>query len=204
MDTISDKQRVANRANAKKSAGPRTPEGKAKSSANARKHCFSGVDFSIVKIEEREAINHLRDDLLADFQPVTSQETFALERIALAQHNLLRIARLEAGLGSAALNQALSSLGDETPFIPLHDELHVDPIQAREQNRAYCLAQGFDMMNRKNSATWALFLRYQAQAERHYVRATQEFERLKSLRPPSPKAISPNEPILQPRPQGRG
>jgi len=30
--------------------------------------------------------------------------------------------------------------------------------------------------------TWSLFLRYQAQAERHYRRAVEEFDRLKALR----------------------
>jgi len=202
MATTSAKQLAANRANAKKSTGPCTPEGKARSSQNARKHCFSGIDFAIVKIEEKEAIAHLRADLIATFQPANSQETFALERIAIAQHNLLRIARLEAGLGTAALNNALANMEDETPFVPLHNELHVDAVEAREQNRAYCLAQGFDMMNRRNSATWALFLRYQAQAERHYLRAIEQFERLKPLSRHQQQPISPNEPIWPAAEQG--
>jgi hypothetical protein len=34
----------------------------------------------------------------------------------------------------------------------------------------------------RQSNSWALFLRYSAQAERHYRRAVEEFERLKALR----------------------
>src|SRR5580698_6613312 len=43
---------------------------------------------------------------------------------------------------------------------------------------------------------WSIFLRYQAQAERQYRRALEEFERLKSL-----PNVLPNEPICTPEPQ---
>jgi hypothetical protein len=45
-------------------------------------------------------------------------------------------------------------------------------------------------------STGSLFLRYQAQAERHYCRAVEEFNRLKALR-----AELPNEPILEVQPE---
>ena len=41
-----------------------------------------------------------------------------------------------------------------------------------------------------------MFLRYQAQTERHYRRAVEEFERLKRLRPELP-----NEPIFEDQPE---
>ena len=66
------------------------------------------------------------------------------------------------------------------------------------QNRYYCLAHGFHSMNRENAATWALFLRYQTQAERQYRRAVEEFERLKALRPELENSETPNEPISIP------
>jgi hypothetical protein len=50
-------------------------------------------------------------------------------------------------------------------------------------------------MNRENSATWSLFLRYQTLAERQYRRAIEEFERLKALR-----SELPNEPIFDAQP----
>lgn len=195
-DPISDKQLAANRANASRSTGPRTPQGKVRSARNARKHGFAGTDFAIVKIEEREAVDRLRDDLITVYQPANSQETFAVERIALAQHTLLRLARLESGLCTVALNRALLSFESETPFVPLHEELHVNPEEIKAQNRCYYFAQGFHRMNIENSATWGLFLRYQAQFERQYRRAIEEFERLKALR-----GKLQNEAIFEPQPE---
>lgn len=212
MPKISDKQHAANQANATHSTGPRTPAGKARASRNARKHIFTASDFTIVKIEDLDAVEHLRQDLFATYQPVNSQEEFAIERLAITQHNLLRISRFEAGLCTAALNEALMIPADETPFVPLHDALQVPGEQVRVQNRYYCLAHGFHHMNRENSATWALFLRYQNQAERHYRHALEELERLRALRselqnepifPPEPEEIvatsaAENEPISEP------
>ena len=200
-----DKQLAANRANAGRSTCPRTPAGKTRSAQNARKHGFAGSDFAIVKIEDRDAVDRLRQDLMEVYQPVNSQELFAIERMALAQHNLLRLGRLEAGLCAVALNRALINLEDEQPFVPLHEDLKVDAEDIKVQNRYYCLAQGFHRMNVENSVTWSLFLRYQAQAERQYRRAVEDFERLVKLRPHLPPELpdddSPNEPISDPQPE---
>ena len=64
----------------------------------------------------------------------------------------------------------------------------------RAQNRNYAVGEGFHRMA-KNAASCSLFLRYQAQAERHYRPAVEEFERLKALR-----HKLPNEAILDVQP----
>src|ERR1019366_3163 len=56
-------------------------------------------------------------------------------------------------------------------------------------------AEGFHRLN-KYSNSFTLFLRYQAQSERLYRRAIEEFNRLKALR-----HELPNEPILDTQPE---
>src|SRR5215472_12519925 len=118
---ISEKRLAANRANAQKSTGPRSPEGKARSSQNARKHGFTASTFSIIRVEDVDEIARLRADLIACYQPVNSQELFALERMAIAQQTLLRAARLEAGLCTTTLDYALDSHCN--PIVTMSPEL---------------------------------------------------------------------------------
>ena len=192
---ISEEQLAANRANAAKSTGPRTPEGKARSAQNARSHGFTASTFAVVRLEDLNEVAHLRADLTAVYQPVNSQELFALERMALTQQAMLRAARLESGLFTTCLDTSLN--GEGQPFTPMSPELAGDgDIEiTRAQNRNYALADGFQRMVRQTNG-WSLFLRYQAQAERHYRRAVEEFDRLKALR-----AEFPNEPISEVQPE---
>jgi len=192
--TISPKQLAANRANAAKSTGPRSPEGKVRSSQNARKHLFTGSTFAVVRLEDLQEVARLRDDLIALYQPVNSQELFALERVALAQHAILRGARLESGFFTTCLDQSFDRAGEPIrlmdPVIAGDGDIEV----TRAQNRNFLLGDGFHRMARESNS-FTLLLRYQAQAERHYRRAMEEFDRLKALR----EELA-NEPIIEAQP----
>ena len=203
---VSPKQLAANRANAARSAGPKSPEGKTRSARNAVKHGFTAAAFAVVRLEDLQEVAHLTADLVSVYQPVNSQELLALQRMALAQQAILRAARLEAGLFTACLNETLNISNDQ-PFLPMNSALAGDgDIEVtRAQNRNFLLADGFHRLTRQSNS-WSLFLRYQAQAERLYRRALEEFDRLKALRPglPTqdlPNLDVPNEPISPPQPQ---
>jgi hypothetical protein len=191
---ISDKQLAANRVNAAQSTGPRSPEGKARSAQNARKHGFTASTFAVVRLEDLDEVARLRDDAIAVYQPVNSQELFAVERIALAQQTLLRVERLHTGLCTTFLNEALD--GNGRPLMGITDALVNDDNEiTKAQNRNYLFAEGFHRLN-KYSNSFTLFLRYQAQSERLYRRAIEEFERLKALR-----HELPNEPLTDTQPE---
>ncbi|MBV8842774.1 MAG: hypothetical protein JO307_08185 [Bryobacterales bacterium] len=177
--SVSPKRLAANRANAARSTGPRTPEGKARSAQNGRRHGFTASTFAIVRMESLDEIAKIRADLIEAYQPVNSQELFAIERMALAQQNMVRAARLESGLFTKCLNHGL--LDEDAPNVPFAEVLFDDEQLTREQNRNFALAEGFHRMAAQ-SPGWALFFRYQTQAERLYRRALDEFERLKALR----------------------
>jgi hypothetical protein len=178
-DTVSPEQLAANRANAASSTGPTTTEGKLRSSQNARKHGFTASSFAVVRLEDLDEVAHLREDLVNLYQPANSQELFAVERIALAQQAILRAARLEAGYFSLCLGESFDTSGQFR--MPMNSQFTADIEVSQAQNRNYLLGDGFHRLIRQNNS-FALLLRYQAQAERQYRRAIEEFERLKALR----------------------
>ena len=191
---VSEKQLAANRANAAQSTGPRSPEGKARSAQNSRKHGFAASAFAVVRIEDVGDVGRLRDDLIACHQPINAQELFAIERIAIAQQALLCSARLENGMFTTCLNESLDGHGK--PLIGIAAELCQGDMEiTRAQTRNYLLAEGFHRLI-KYCGSWPLFMRYQVQTERLYRRAVEEFERLKALR-----NELPNEPILEAQPE---
>jgi hypothetical protein len=194
-EPISEKRLAANRANAQRSTGPRTAEGKARSARNAVKHGFTGSTFAVVRFEDIHEIGNLKADAVACYRPVNAQEMFAVERIALAQHKILRGHRLESGMLTYAFDRTLTRQG--VPFHGLDaDMLEGDIPVTRAQNRNYAVAEGLCDLIMRSRDPLSLLLRYQAQAEREYRRAIEDFERLKKLRPEFP-----NEPIWQDEPE---
>jgi hypothetical protein len=188
---------ASNRANARHSTGPKTAQGKARSSQNARKHPFNPDPFAIVRIEDRAAIATLVADAIATYQPINSQERSAVERIALAQHSTLRMDALEAGFFTNCLDQAMAGPAD--PNILNRSELATGIEISLDQHRAYWLAFGFNCFTRQ-SKTAATFLRFQTQAERLHRRAVDDFHRLLKLRGqlPPEKYEDPIEPKIEP------
>ncbi len=83
---------------AKKAAsagGPRTPEGKARSSRNAVKHGFAGAN-PVIDCEDEDAYNDHLDSYIARFQPADQPETDTVRRAAIAMWRLDRLYALEA------------------------------------------------------------------------------------------------------------
>ncbi len=66
--------------------------------------------------KSHQELARLREDLMAFYQPVNSQERLAVERIALAQQSILRAARLEASLFGVAQGRELHSVLETEGF----------------------------------------------------------------------------------------
>src|SRR5689334_15733087 len=106
---LSEKQLAANRANAAKSTGPRTAGGKARSARNSYKHGLCAETVTAVGFDDPDALARLREDAIREYQPITSQELQAVDRIAIGQLQMLRAARLEAGMIQHAVGFAHSN-----------------------------------------------------------------------------------------------
>src|SRR6516225_8351701 len=91
----SRKQIEANRSNARNGSGPRTAEGKARSSRNALTHGLTAQEI-IIPGEDVAAYRSFEQQLIDDLQPNGACELELIQRLA-ATH-LRRIPRFEAAL----------------------------------------------------------------------------------------------------------
>jgi hypothetical protein len=87
----------ANRRNARASTGPRTPEGKAASSANSTRHGLSGC-FRVLDNDNWEEFDELIAEYHRTFKPANTHEQFLVEEMAQSRWRLARVRRLEAEL----------------------------------------------------------------------------------------------------------
>jgi hypothetical protein len=94
---MSEKQLAANRLNAQKSTGPRSPEGKARVSKNARKHGLTGRDI-VLPNESPEDYDSFRDGLLGDLAPCGDLEEVLADQIVSYAWRRRRVPMIEAGV----------------------------------------------------------------------------------------------------------
>ncbi len=88
-------RRQVNRQNAQHSTGPKTAQGKARSSRNSFRHGH----YSSQTVLEGEPVadyQDLREDLLAQYEPVGHTESALLEELAQSRWRVLRFRRHEA------------------------------------------------------------------------------------------------------------
>jgi hypothetical protein len=97
----SEARQVTNSANALLSTGPRTEEGKARSSQNARKHGLTSAEI-ILAFEDREEFEELQSQLEADVRPQGAIQQTLFDQLVASAWNLRRIRRMEYALTDSA------------------------------------------------------------------------------------------------------
>src|SRR5216684_2836379 len=112
MATI--KQFEANRRNALRSTGPKTPEGKLAVSMNSLRHGLRARTV-VLPAENRDEFDQLCNDLEVEWHPQSRTEQFYVEQMAVSQWKLTRME-----VGEAAVFQDVAG---STTKIPLLDRL---------------------------------------------------------------------------------
>jgi hypothetical protein len=107
----SDARTEANRANAQKSTGPRTPEGKARSSRNAFDHGLCSAQLA-VKPGQEDEFNEMQAGLYEEILPIGGLEDELFKALIHAAWNQRRCRQAEAGLQRKAAEQGLDPLLD--------------------------------------------------------------------------------------------
>lgn len=171
-----EKQIAANRRNAQRSTGPRTPTGKARSSRNALKHGILSREL----IEEGESVEELAElieALRADLRPEGEVEAALVNRIADCIWRLLRCHEWEFDLMYTHMNDYV--------VLAQHyrQELHMEWLPGQ----AFSMATNW----------WALAFRrlacHEKAIEGRFYGAIKELERLQAAR--ASRADGPDGPL---------
>lgn len=140
-----DKQITANRANAAKSTGPRTTEGKAVSSQNAGNHILL-ARANILKSECSDRFEEFVESFHAEYNPKTPTQRALVDIMATARWRLLRMANFE----SAAIDHEYSINADAAGYSV--------PTRASLAYRRFADAgRAVEIMNRAESRLQAQF-----------------------------------------------
>lgn len=145
---LTEAELAARRANAQKSTGPKTAEGKRRSSQNARRHGLFG-QTALLDSESPDDFVALRDAYLAEFDPQGPAETHLVMEMANAQWRLRRVRGIEADL----IDHIIGAEIDSWRF----------PASQRQAEAVRRLAD--------SSHVLALLVRYETMFRRQYERA---------------------------------
>jgi hypothetical protein len=110
LKMATEAQILANRRNAQKSTGPRTPEGKAAVSQNAVKHSLLARQ-AVISSESQADFDLYRDQILDELAPATPMESMLAERIVSLSWRLKRVCRIQ--------NQTIDALNTPKTSSPL-------------------------------------------------------------------------------------
>jgi hypothetical protein len=98
----SEAQIQASRLNARKSTGPRTPDGKAEVAQNAVRHGLL-AEQAVIKGEDLGAFEFYRDQMLGELSPAGAMEAMLAERVVGLAWRLRRAERIQAEVFDAML-----------------------------------------------------------------------------------------------------
>jgi hypothetical protein len=159
----SDKQNQSNQQNAKHSTGPRTDEGKQRSSQNALKHGLC-AKRSVIPGEDPAAYEAHLDRFQDTFNPSNAFEVGLVRQMADADWRLLRINHLEVAFIASAVDDALACFKIVHPDDPEPSETKLlgDIMQTR-------------------TADLTRFSRYHADHSRRYREAFRQLIEMREL-----------------------
>jgi hypothetical protein len=166
-----EKQFEANRQNAQKSTGPRTPEGRAAVRLNGVKHGLT-AETIVLKGESEADYTNLLDSLEAEHDPATPTEEALVVQLAMSTWRLRRLYHQEGGFYALKMKEHAHSRDS----LKLNDTERMGLI-------ADCSNKTLDMFNRQ-----------EGRLERTFYRALHELQRLRKERESNLALVSHDPP----------
>jgi hypothetical protein len=182
-------QILANRRNAQKSTGPRTPEGKAIVSQNAIKHGLTTA-HDIISSESQAEFDLYRYQFLTELAPASPMESMLAERIVNLSWRLIRASRIH--------NQTidvLSAPDTSTPFAKLTKSLLFkgrDQSQTATSESASDLTLGrLAVKDFSNTRVLERLLMYERRIENSLYKTLLELQKLNLIKNLNPECEMP-------------
>ena len=195
----SERQTAANRANALRSTGPKTPEGKAAVRLNAVQHGLLARD-AVLPGEAADAFEDLSNEVWAELSPVGPIEKLLVDRIVNAMWRLRRSARAETALlhwrvywvktirlGERVHSHEKSAFDVSSLTIVADQALHSEAtealgeVEAERDRDEVLLGCAFDA-DAKEGNTLTKLARYETRLERSLFRNLNELFRIQDKR----------------------
>src|SRR2546421_11309163 len=151
-------QIAANRLNAQKSTGPKTPEGRAAVRLNGVKHGITAQTL-VLKGENQEDFTALLESYEAEHQPAIPTEEALVLQLAMATWRLRRLYHAEAAFSASKLKL----------------------IAGTDAGRNLKDSERLGLVNDYSHDTMATFNRQESRLERTFYRALHELQRLRKL-----------------------
>ncbi len=213
----SERQAAANRRNALRSTGPKTPEGKEKAKLNALRHGLR-AETLVLPDEDPAEFERFRDALFDELVPGGELEAALVERIVLLAWRLRRVGQIEARVFVYCDQlQVARAARDKVASIRnrLLDQLKARSVLPEDQQacrQAFLEAEQADQQAEAsrplqsaalggNDNLLANVSRYETTLERSLFKALHELERLQARRAgqpvPPPAVIDVNVDLRQ-------
>jgi len=179
-----DRQIEANRTNAQKSTGPKTPEGRAAVRLNGVKHGLTAATL-VLPGEKESDFESLLADFESEHQPATPTEEALVRQMAMAQWRLRRLYHVEAAFFNLRLIDLDEEIDDNYNNLDAADKL------------AFVVKEDSGQSSVRENLS-----RIEARLERSFYKALRELDRLRTARPrKSANQTQFQEPTLPPDPE---
>ena len=197
----SEEKAQANRRNALKSTGPKTPEGKSAVRLNAVKHGLLSQEV-LLPGEDEAALTELGVRLRDELQPLGELENLLVDRIITAYWRLRRLGRVETGIfawerfeemAKRAEHEAYGYEGNRAEYLKVmnvtvtdekrHEEALERARRMRSEQKDETATLGRTFARDANRANaFSKLSRYETAIERTLYRALHELERRQAAR----------------------
>ena len=192
----------ANRRNALKSTGPKTPGGKRAVRLNAMRHGLLSEEV-LLQGEDPDVFRELSESLRAELQPVGALENLLVDRVVAAYWKLRRIGRVEVGIfawerleeqAERAEREAKQYEAGDTEWLMeaisttiIDEEKHEEALsrarRMRDEQEAETAALGRTFARDADRANaFSKLSRYETAIERQLYKALHELERRQAAR----------------------